>query len=66
MIEKKLEKPTDWVNSMITIVKPNGKLGICIDPHDLNKAMKHAYYPMSTIVTRMPNVEVHVYSTTKM
>ena len=58
---EKVEEPTDWVNSMVTIVKPNGKLRICIDPRDLNKAVKRDYYPMSTIdeiVTRMPNAKV--------
>ena len=58
---EKVEEPTDWVNSMVTIVKPNGSLRICIDPRDLNKAIKHEPYPMSTIeeiVTRMPNAKV--------
>ena len=60
MIEK-VEEPTDWVNNMVTTIKPNGKLRICIDPHNLNKAVKHDYYPMTTIneiVTRMPNAKV--------
>jgi len=58
---EKVEEPTDWVNSMVTIIKPNGKLRICIDPRDLNKAVKRDYYPMTTIdeiVTRMPNAKV--------
>ena len=58
---EKVEEPTDWVNSMVTIVKPNGSLRICIDPRDLNMAVKRDYYPMSTIddiVTRMPNAKV--------
>ena len=58
---EKVEEPTDWVNSTVTIVKSNGKLRICIDPCDLNKAVKRDYYPMSTIdeiVTRMPNAKV--------
>ena len=37
---EKVEEPTDWVNSMVTIVKPNGSLRICIDPRDLNMAVK--------------------------
>ena len=41
---EKVEEPTDWVNSMVSIVKPNGKLRICIDPRDLNKAVKRDYY----------------------
>ena len=46
---------------MVTIIKPNGSLRICIDPRDLNQAIKREPYPMSTIeeiVTRMPNVKV--------
>ena len=46
---------------MATVVKPNGKLRICIDPRDLNKAIKREYYPTRTIeeiVTRMPNAKV--------
>ena len=60
-IIEKVEEPMNWVNSMVTIVKPNGKLRICIDPCDLNKSIKRDYYPMSTIdnvVTRMPNAKV--------
>ena len=58
---EKVEEPTDWVNSMVTIIKPNGSLRICIDPRDLNQAIKREPYPMSTIeeiVARMPNANV--------
>lgn len=44
-----VREPTDWVNSMVTVVKPNGKLRICIDPRDLNKSIKREFYPMRTI-----------------
>ena len=27
-----IEEPTDWVNIMVIVEKPNGKLRICIDP----------------------------------
>ena len=30
----KQKEPTEWVNSMVAVVKPN-KLRICIDPRDL-------------------------------
>ena len=58
---EKVAEPTDWVNSMVTIIKPNGKVRMCIDPRDLNKAVKREYYPMRTIdeiITRMPNASV--------
>ena len=43
-----VSEPTDWVPSMVTVVKPN-KLRICIDPKDLNRAMKRSHYPLPTI-----------------
>ena len=53
---EKVDVPTEWVNSMVTIIKPNGQLRICIDPRDLNKAGKQEYYPIQMIeevVTRI-------------
>ncbi len=56
----KQTKPTEWVNSMVTVVKPE-KLRICIGPQDLNKAIKREHYPLCTeeeIVAEMPNAKV--------
>ena len=49
------------IQEIMTIVKPNGKLLICIDPHDLNQAIKRVFYPMRTIeeiAARMPNAKL--------
>ena len=35
----KIDRPTDWVNSCVCVTKPNGKLRLCLDPNDLNKAI---------------------------
>ena len=54
---EKVTEPTNWVNSMVTIIKPNGSLHICIDPCHLNEAIQRKHYPMQTIeevTTRMP------------
>ena len=45
---EKLHEPTEWVNSMAVVTKPNGKLRICIDPRDLNQAIRREYYLMRT------------------
>ncbi|XP_044163404.1 uncharacterized protein K02A2.6-like [Acropora millepora] len=53
-------EPTDWVNSMVAVVKSN-KIRICIDPRDLNKAIQREYFPMMTIeevVAGMPQAKV--------
>ena len=38
-----------WVSSMCTVVKPSGKVRICLDPADLNRALKREHYPMKTL-----------------
>ena len=45
----KVHKPTKWVNSMVVVRKRNNKVRICIDPTDLNKAIKREHYPMNSI-----------------
>ena len=39
---------TEWVSSMVTVVKP-GKVRICLDPKNLNVAIMREHYPMLTI-----------------
>lgn len=41
-------EPTEWVSSMLAVIKPN-KLRICLDPRDLNEAIKREHYQMPTI-----------------
>ena len=38
--------PTDWVNSIVVVEKPNGSLRVCLDPKDLNKAIKREHFYM--------------------
>ena len=45
----KVSEPTDWVNSMVVVHKPNGDLKVCLDPTDLNKATKRPFYPAPTL-----------------
>lgn len=44
----KVEEPTEWVSSMVVSVRKD-KIRICLDPKDLNKAVKRAHHPMKTI-----------------
>ena len=43
-----IKKPTDWVNGLVIVEKPNRKLRICLDPRPLNNAIKkehlHSFY----------------------
>ena len=41
-----MEDATPWVSQIVIVKKPNGKLRICIDPHELNKALLREHYEM--------------------
>ena len=45
----KVDEPTDWVNSITIVEKKNGSLRICLDPPDLNKALKREHYSCPTV-----------------
>ena len=34
---------------MVAVTKKNGMLHICLDPKDLNHAIRHEHYPLPTI-----------------
>ena len=44
-----IDVPTDWVNKLVMVEKPNGKLRICLGPSALNQVIKqeHLYLPTS-------------------
>lgn len=44
-----VDKATDWVNSLVIVEKKNGKLRLCLDPRDLNKAVKREHFKIPTI-----------------
>ena len=52
---------TEWVSSLVVVQKPNGKLRICLDPKDLNKAIKRHYHHIPNaedILSRMAGATV--------
>ena len=45
----KVTEPTDWVSSLVLIEKHDKSLRVCLDPKDLNKAIKRTHYPLPTV-----------------
>ncbi|GFX50424.1 hypothetical protein TNCV_339591 [Trichonephila clavipes] len=43
-IVSKVNKPTDWVQSLVIVEKPDGSLRLCLDPRDINKVIKREHY----------------------
>ncbi|GBN77551.1 Retrovirus-related Pol polyprotein from transposon opus [Araneus ventricosus] len=52
-----VNKPTEWVNSLVIVEKPNGKLRICLDPRNLNKAIKREHYVIPSVDEIMSRLE---------
>lgn len=47
---EKVNYATDWVNSIVVVDKPDKQsVRVCLDPKDLNKAIRREYHPMRTI-----------------
>ena len=56
-IISKVSEPTKWVNSLVVVEKPHsGKLRICLDPRDLNKAIIRPHYPSKTLEEVLPQL----------
>ena len=47
-IIKKIEEPTEWVNSLVIVEKSNGDLRLCLDPKDLNKYIMREHHHIPT------------------
>ena len=48
-------KPTEWISSLVAVQKP-GKLRVCIDQRDVNRAIKRPKYQMLTVDQVLPKL----------
>ena len=59
---RKVDEPTDWVNSLVVIEKPTSKkLRVCLDPRPLNNAIRREHFQLPTledITTRLSGARV--------
>ena len=52
----KRDEPTDWVSSLLVVEKPNGGVRLCLDPRDLNKAIKREHYAIPVFEDIVPKL----------
>ncbi|GFX08517.1 transposon Ty3-I Gag-Pol polyprotein [Trichonephila clavipes] len=60
-IVSKVNKSTDWVQSLVIVEKPNGNLRLCLDPRDLNKVIKREHYQIpctDDIISRLEGKKI--------
>ena len=60
-----VDEPTDWVSSITYIQKANGKLHLCLDPHDLNEAI-HCNHHKTPTVEEVAHEFAHSHYFTKL
>ena len=44
-----VDRPTDWVDSCVCVTKPNGNIRLCLDPKDVNNAVKRTHHYTPTL-----------------
>ena len=42
-------EPADWVSSLVCVDKLDGSICVCLDPKDLNVAIKREHYPLPVV-----------------
>ena len=55
-IISKVSDPTDWVNSLVCVTKPDGTLRLWLDTKYLNKAIKRPHHCIPTIDEILPKL----------
>ena len=63
----KVTQPIDWVNSMVMSTHRD-KIRICLDPANLNKAVRREHYPIPTveeILAKIPDAKYFTVLDTK-
>ena len=51
---------TEWINSIVPVMKEDGSLRLCLDPEDLNKAIKRNQWYARTLDDILPELTVQV------
>lgn len=63
-IIKKIEKPTEFVNSLVMVNKPNGEVRCCLDPQYLNSCILREHHQFPTIEEISSKLDGAKYFTT--
>ncbi|KAL6191633.1 hypothetical protein ACLB2K_038023 [Fragaria x ananassa] len=55
----RVAKYNEWMSNIVPILKKNGKIRVCVDYTDLNKATSKDVYPMSVADMLIDDVAGH-------
>ena len=51
-----VHEQTEWINSIVPVMKEDGSLRLCLDPKDLNKAIKRNHWYARTLDDILPEL----------
>ena len=54
---EKVDQPTDWVNSVVYVMKPSGELRICLDTKDLNNCVRRPHHYIQVLGDILPQLQ---------
>ena len=60
-----VKEHTEWINSIVPVMKPNGSLRLCLDPKDLNKVIERNQWYSRTIDDILPELAKSKFKTLK-
>ena len=60
-----VHKYTEWINSIVPVMKEDGSLRLCLDSKDLNKAIKRNQWYARTLDDILPELAQSKYFTVK-
>ena len=52
----RIDEPTPWISSLVSLRKPKGTIRPCLDPKDLNRAIIRNHYQVPTIEDVLPKL----------
>ena len=59
---KKVTEPTEWVNSLVAVEKPNKGVRLYLDPRELNQSILREHFPMKTmekVAAKVKNAKIY-------
>ena len=60
-----VKKYTEWINSIVPVMKSNGSLRLCLDPNNLNKAIERTQWYSRIIDDILPELTKSKFKTLK-
>ena len=60
-----VKEHTEWINSIVPVMKSNGSLRLCLDPKDLNQAIERNQWYSRTTDDTLPELAKSKYKTLK-